>query len=285
MSGDCFFVVTPMRCTSGGSDGNGDGHAILHQHLRRIEIGAELESDVQRHVAVARALRRHVEHVLDAVDLLLDRRGDGFRDDLRVCAGIIRRDLDRGRRDLGILRDRKRRERDNADERDDDADHAGENRPVDEEVRKVHPRSPRDRLAASRLFGWRWRRVACTARLAPASASPAFPAGLFAGASRPPSRRPSARSSRCVCLRTSFRFRDCGARCVLSGFTTKAYFTPCCELITLSSMSAARYGVAPAMRTRTKKPGVIRAGFQFFSTARARTVPVPGSSRFSTKSM
>ena len=41
---------------------------------------------------------------------------------------------------------------------------------------------------------------------------------------------------------------------VLSGFTTKAYFTPCCELITLSSMSAARYGVAPAMRTRTKNP-------------------------------
>ena len=62
--------------------GDGDGDAILHQHLRRIEIGAELESDAERHVAVARALRRHVEHVLDAVDLLLDRRRDGFRDDL-----------------------------------------------------------------------------------------------------------------------------------------------------------------------------------------------------------
>src|SRR5204863_2206993 len=43
---------------------------------------------------------------------------------------------------------------------------------------------------------------------------------------------------------------------VLSGFTTNAYFRPCCELITLSEMRAARYGVAPATRTRTKKPGV-----------------------------
>ncbi len=91
MSGDCFFVVTPMRCTSAGSVGIGDGHAILHQHLRGIEIGAELERDAERHVAVARALRRHVEHVLDAIDLLLDRRGDRFRDDLRIGAGIVGR--------------------------------------------------------------------------------------------------------------------------------------------------------------------------------------------------
>ena len=119
-------------------DRNRDGDAILHEHLRRIEIGAELEGDAQRHVAVARALRRHVEHVLDAVDLLLDRRRHRFRDDLRVRARIIGRDLDRGRRDLGILRDRQRRKRDRADERDDDADHAGEDRPVDEEVREVH---------------------------------------------------------------------------------------------------------------------------------------------------
>src|ERR1044071_3889518 len=72
---------------------------------------------------------------------------------------------------------------------------------------------------------------------------------------------------------------------VLSGFTTNAYFTPCCELITLSEMRAARYGVAPATRTRTKKPGVMKSGFQFFRTTRARIVPVPGSMRLSTKSM
>jgi hypothetical protein len=54
----------------------GDGHAVLHQHLRGVEVGAELEGDRQHHLAVVGALRRHVEHVLDAVDLLLDRRGD-----------------------------------------------------------------------------------------------------------------------------------------------------------------------------------------------------------------
>ena len=122
----------------GREHGNRDGDAILHQHLRRIEIGAELERDAQRHVAVARALRGHVEHVLDAIDLLLDRRRHCFRYDLRVRAGIAGRDLDRWRRDIGILRDRQRRKRDHADQRDDDADHAGEDWPVDEEVRKVH---------------------------------------------------------------------------------------------------------------------------------------------------
>ena len=90
----------------GRQDGNGDGDAVLHQHLRGIEIGAELEGDGERHVAVARALRRHVEHVLHAIDLLLDRRGHRFRHDLRVRARIIRRDLNGRRRDLRILRDR-----------------------------------------------------------------------------------------------------------------------------------------------------------------------------------
>src|SRR5439155_13531059 len=118
--------------------GNRDGHAILHQHLRRVEIGAELERDAQRHVAVAGALRRHVEHVLNAIDLLFDRRRYRFRYDFRVCAGIVGRDLDRWWRDVRILRDWKRRKRDDANERDDNTDHAGKDRPVDEKVRKVH---------------------------------------------------------------------------------------------------------------------------------------------------
>src|SRR5207249_11895767 len=119
-------------------DGNGDGDTVLYQHLRGIEVGAEFESDTQRHVAVARALRRHVEHVLNAIDLLLDRRRDRFRYDLRVCAGIVGRDLNGGWRDLGILGNWKRRKRDHTDERDDDADDAGKDRPVDKEVWKIH---------------------------------------------------------------------------------------------------------------------------------------------------
>ena len=136
--GRLFFCRHADALHFGREDGNRNGDAILHQHLRRIEIGAELEGDAQRHVAVARALRRHVEHVLNAIDLLLDRRRHGFRDHLRVRARVVGRDLDGWRRDLGILRDRKRRKRDHAEERDDNADHAGKNRPVDEKVREVH---------------------------------------------------------------------------------------------------------------------------------------------------
>ena len=74
-----------------GQTRQGDGDAVLHQHLRRIEVGAELEGDGQRHAAVAGRLRRHVEHVVDAVDLLLDRGGDGLGHDLGGGAGIVAR--------------------------------------------------------------------------------------------------------------------------------------------------------------------------------------------------
>ena len=74
----------------------------------------------------------------DLVDLLLDWRCYCFRYDLRVCAGIVGRDLDGWRRDFRILRNGKRRERDDTDERYDDANHAGKNRPVDEKMREVH---------------------------------------------------------------------------------------------------------------------------------------------------
>src|SRR5206468_11122558 len=76
--------------------------------------------------------------VLDAIDLLLDRCCHRFRHHLRVCAGIIGRDLDGWWRDLGILRNWKGRKRNDTDERDDDADHAGKDRPIDEKVRKIH---------------------------------------------------------------------------------------------------------------------------------------------------
>ena len=116
MSGEAFLTTMPCRCTSGGKLRLGDRHAVLHLHLRDVEIRAELERDGQLHVAVVGALAGHVEHVLHAVDLLLDRRGDGLGDGLGVGAGIAGGDGDRGRRDLRILRDRQREDRDRADD-------------------------------------------------------------------------------------------------------------------------------------------------------------------------
>ena len=118
--------------------------AVLHQLLRLVGIGAELEGDGQRHQAVGRRLAAHVEHVLDAVDLLLDRRRHGLGDDLRIGAGILRAHHHRRRHDLGIFGDRQHAQREQAGEEDQDREHAGEDRPVDEEFGEVHGRcSPR----------------------------------------------------------------------------------------------------------------------------------------------
>ena len=57
----------------------GDRDAVLHQHLRRIDVGARLEHHVDRQRAVADRLRGDVQHVVDAVHLLLDRCRDGLR--------------------------------------------------------------------------------------------------------------------------------------------------------------------------------------------------------------
>ena len=65
------------------------GDAVLHQHLGHVEVDAVLEGDGQGVGAVVGALRGHVHHALDAVDLLLDRRGDGVGDDLGAGAGIL----------------------------------------------------------------------------------------------------------------------------------------------------------------------------------------------------
>src|SRR5437764_13835981 len=139
--GRLFFRRYTDALHIGRENGDRNSDAILHQYLRRIEIGAELKRDAEGHVAVARALRRHLDHVLNAIDLLLDRRRNRFRYHLRVGAGIGGRDLDRWWRNVRILRNRKRRKRDHADERDDDTDDARKDRPVDEEVRKVHSNS------------------------------------------------------------------------------------------------------------------------------------------------
>ena len=109
-------------------------HAVLRQHLRDVQVGADPEGHRDGELAVAGRLAAHVEHVLDAVDLLLERRRDRPRDRLGGGAGIDRRDLDRRRHDLRILRDRQDGERAEPDQRHEDAEHGGEDRPVDEDV-------------------------------------------------------------------------------------------------------------------------------------------------------
>ena len=62
--------------------------ADRNQHLRIVEIRSDLDRDRQRVRPVTGTGRLHVDHVLDAVHLLLDGRGDRLRDHVRRGAGV-----------------------------------------------------------------------------------------------------------------------------------------------------------------------------------------------------
>jgi hypothetical protein len=111
----------------------GEADPVLHQDLRHVQVDAVPEGDRQVVGAVVGALRGHVHHALDAVDLLLDRGGDGLGDILRAGAGIVGRHLHRRRRYRRKLRQRQREDGNPAGQGDDDGQHRGEDRPIDEE--------------------------------------------------------------------------------------------------------------------------------------------------------
>src|SRR5262249_2369670 len=115
-----------------------DRDSVLDQHLSLIDVGARLEHDADGEDAVAGRLRHHVDHVIDAINLLLDWRRDSLRDDLRRRTSETGVHRYGGRSNLGKFRDRQGAKGDIANERQDDRDDAGEDRPVNEEVRKAH---------------------------------------------------------------------------------------------------------------------------------------------------
>jgi hypothetical protein len=120
----------------------GARHAVLDKLLRLIGIESETERDGERHQAVGRALAAHIEHAFNAVDCLLDRCRDGLGDDLRIGAGILRPHDDSRRHDLRIFGDRHRKHRDEAGHEDENRQHAGEDRAIDEEFGEIHEKRP-----------------------------------------------------------------------------------------------------------------------------------------------
>ena len=151
-------------------------HAVLHQLLRLVGVGAEPERHGQRHHAVGRRLAAHVEHAFDAVDRFLDRRRHRLGDHLGVGARIGRAHHHRWRHDFRIFRDRQRRQRDQSGHEDQDRQHAREDRPVDEEFGQVHGR-PRSRLRAGVVR----RRTSALAPMPPARARRAHRGARAAG--------------------------------------------------------------------------------------------------------
>ena len=114
-------------------------HAILHVNSRQIRVAANLEDDVDRGEAGVGARRGHVEHALDAVDHLFERRGDRAFHGLRIGAGVERRHGYRRRRQLGIPRDGQRRNRHRPGEHDDERANGGQDRPANEELAEHLP--------------------------------------------------------------------------------------------------------------------------------------------------
>ena len=58
-------------------------HSILSEHLSDVEVGSDAECHRYGEIPVAARLAAHVDHVLDAIDLLLEWRRDSTRDGLR----------------------------------------------------------------------------------------------------------------------------------------------------------------------------------------------------------
>jgi len=116
--------------------------AILHLHLRHVHVRAQLEGDGQRHHAVGRGLGKHVKRILDAVDGLFQGRCDGFGDGLGIGSRILGLHHHGGRNDFRIFADGQFPEREQADQKDDGRENAGENGPANEKIRKIHGNPP-----------------------------------------------------------------------------------------------------------------------------------------------
>ena len=78
-SGELLRTVTPSRCTSSGSRGTATETRFCTSTCAWSMLVPGLNTTLIDERAVAGRLRHHVEHVVDAVDLLLDRRGHGLR--------------------------------------------------------------------------------------------------------------------------------------------------------------------------------------------------------------
>ena len=97
----------------------GNRHTVLDLHLCGIEIGTDVKSDLNREAAIATGIRRDIKHVLDTIDLLLDRRNDSRGNNLCAGTGILARYVDDRRGNFWILRNRQTNEGDSTQNHDD----------------------------------------------------------------------------------------------------------------------------------------------------------------------
>src|SRR5258708_24285506 len=233
-----------------------DRDAVLHQHLRLVEIGAELEGDRDGEIAVRGRLAVEIQHVLDAVDLLLDRGSNRIGNRLRGGAGILRGDDDGRRHHLRIFRNRQRGVGDCADNQQHDRQHHRQNGLVDGKPAEVHDLPPAGAVCCVTSTPTRSRWMPST-RTRSSALSPARITR------RPSSSGPSV---------TGF------ASTVLSSLTTNTVFRDWSVAIAISGNNKASSGALPNSRTRPHCPG--RTGeAQLRLKAALRQVPAEPANR------
>ncbi len=108
--------------------------AVLHLHLRIVDVGPRLEGQGDRGGAIRFAGRGHIEEALDPVQFLLDDLRDILFERARVGARIGDADRQRRRRDRRILLYGQAAQRDDPGQQDADGDDPGEDGPVDEKA-------------------------------------------------------------------------------------------------------------------------------------------------------
>ena len=149
---DFFCTVSPSCCTSAGSCDSAVCTRLLTLTVSMSGLVPEREADGQRVAAVIAAVRLHVDHLVDADDLRLDRLRDGALHHLRRGTGVGGGDRHLRRHDVGKLRHRNAQHRQHAGDRDDDRDDDRQPRPADEDGGD-HRRLPAGRVAQRRA-GW-----------------------------------------------------------------------------------------------------------------------------------
>ena len=143
-------TVRPWSCTSGGSCGSAGCTRLLTLTVSMSGLVPTSNADGEVVAAVVAAGRLHVDHLVDADDLRLERLGDRGLDHRGGGAGIDRGDLHLRRHDVGELRHRDAQHRQRAGERDQDRDDDGEPRPAMKtaEIMRLGRRPVRCRPAA-----------------------------------------------------------------------------------------------------------------------------------------
>ena len=131
--GGLFFDRDALQLHFRGQPRQGGLHAVVDVDRVDIGIGAEREADDELVAAVVGAVGFHVDHLVDAVDLRLQRLGHGGFHHRRGGAGVARGDLDLWGHDVRELRDRDAGERDQAGQGGDDGDDDRQPGPVDED--------------------------------------------------------------------------------------------------------------------------------------------------------